>query len=327
MGNVVFIGSCVGTFFALDRQTGKVLWSYDIGQDGNQSSFHGNPLVVKDQIITGTDGGGIGHVYAFEMATGIVRWKYPIAKGMPNSIGMPTDIVRLGNSIFGVTFGDELISLNAENGKVNWTFASGYSAKKSMWPQSLALGTDRVFFGGIDGTVYALAAQSGQVIWKRDLGARVSASLTVSGDNLYVGTTNEYMFRLNTKTGQIISQMKLKTIPVGWPTLAGDNLLVYLNPNGGAGGAELLISLDPALKQIQWQQEASSNWSLTRPFIWHSTVLAGTEKGEVKAFRLSDGAIEWTTTLKGTIRSFGGDKKALFIGTLGGTVYAYEPAM
>ena len=143
MGEVVFIGSCVGTFFALDRQTGKVRWSYDIGQDGNQSSFHGNPLVVNDLILTGTDGSGIGHVYAFEMATGKVRWKYPITKGVPNSTGLPTDILRLGNNIFGVTFGDELISLNAQTGKVNWTFPSGYSAKKSMWPESPALGVDR----------------------------------------------------------------------------------------------------------------------------------------------------------------------------------------
>ena len=321
----MFIGSCVGTFFALDRQTGKLRWSYDIGQDGNQSSFHGSPLVVNDQIITGTDGGGIGHVYAFEIATGKVRWKYAITKGAPNSVGVPSDIVRLGHSIFGVTFGDELLSLNAETGKINWTFPSGYGSKKSMFPQSPALGGDSVFFGGMDGTVYALAAKSGEAIWKRDLGARVSTSVAVQGNALYVGTANGYIFRMNTKTGEITSQMKLETTPVGWPTLAGDSLLVYLNPNGGAGGADTLLSIDPALKQIRWHQQASSNWSLTRPFLWRSSVLAGNEKGEVKAFRLSDGAEEWSTKLKGTIRSFGSDKEVLFIGTLGGTVYAYQP--
>ena len=321
----MLIGSCVGTFFALDRQTGQVRWSYDIGQDGNQASFHGSPLVVNDHIITGTDGGGIGHIYDFQIATGKVRWKYPITKGARNSIGLPTDIVRIGSNIFGVTFGDELVSLNAERGKVNWVFASGNSESKFTWPQSPAVAGDRVFFGGINGTVYALAAQSGEVIWKRDMGSRVSTSLTVEGNALYVGTANGNIFRLNAKTGEITSQMKLETTPVGWLTLAGDSLLVYLNPNGGAGGAETLLSLDPALKQIRWQQQASSNWSLTRPFLWRSSVLAGSEKGEVKAFRLSDGAELWGVTLKGTIRSIGCDKEVLFIGTLGGMVYAYQP--
>lgn len=321
----MFIGSCVGTFFALDRKTGQLRWSYDIGQDGDQTSFHGNPIVVNDRIITGTDGSGVGHVYAFDITTGKVRWKHQIAKGVSNGFGLPGDIVRLGNNIYGVTFGDELVSLNAESGKVNWTFASGYTGKEFRWPQSPAVAADRVFFGGINGVVYALTAQSGQVIWKRDLGSGVSTNLTVLGSDVYCGTAGGYMFRLNARTGEITAQMKLETTPVGWPTATGDSLLVFLNRGGGAGGAQTLLSLDLALKQIRWQQGASSNWSVTRPFLWQGAVLAGNEDGEVKAFRLSDGAEQWATTFKGTIRSFGGHEDVLFIGTLGGMVYAYQP--
>lgn len=321
----MFIGSCAGTYFALDRQTGQVRWSYDIGQDGDQSQFHGNPLVVNDQIITGTDGSGIGHVYSFDVATGKVRWKYPITKGVPNGFGLPGDIVRLGDSVFGVTFGDELVSLNANSGKVNWTFASGYDGKAFRWPQSPAVALDMIFFGGIDGTVYALHNQSGRVIWKRDMGARVSTNLTINGNDLYAGTADGFIRRLNAKTGEITAEMKLETTPVGWPAVTGGSLLVFLNRGGGAGGAQSLLSIDRALKKIEWLQPASSSWSVTRPFLLHSTVLAGNEDGDVKAFRLSDGVEQWTVKLKGTIRSFGSDEKVLYIGTLSGTVTAYRP--
>ena len=41
-------------------------WSYDIHQDGNQSSFHGNPLITDQLVLIGTDkscaSGGIGHL-------------------------------------------------------------------------------------------------------------------------------------------------------------------------------------------------------------------------------------------------------------------------
>ena len=47
------------------------------------------------------------------------------------------------------------------------------------------------------------------------------------------------------------------------------------------------------------------------------------DEGEVKAFRLGDGAEQWTINLKGTIRSFGSDDKVLYIGTLAGMVTAY----
>ena len=321
----MFIGSCVGTFFALDRKTGKLRWSYDIKRDGDQTSFHGNPMVLADQIITGTDGSGIGHVYSFDVATGEVRWKYPITKGVPNGIGLPSDLVRLGDTVFGVTLGDELISLDAKRGTVNWTFASGFDGKVFRWSQSPAAAADRVFFGGINGTVYNLDARSGKVIWKRDLGARVSTNLAITGNDLLVGTADGSIRRLDSKTGEITAEMKLGTTPVGWPTVTGDSILLFLNQGGGAGAAQSLLSVDRALKKIQWRQQVSSGWSVTRPFLWRSTVLAGSEEGEVKAFRVSDGVEQWAIKLKATIRSFGGDDKVLYIGTLAGTVTAYEP--
>jgi outer membrane protein assembly factor BamB len=174
-------------------------------------------------------------------------------------------------------------------------------------------------------TVYALDAESGKVIWKRDLGARVSTNLTITGNDLYVGTADGFIRRLSGKTGEITAEMKLETTLVGWPTVTGDSLLLFLNRGGGAGGAQSLLSIDRALKKIGWRRQVSSSWSMTRPFLWRSTVLAGSEEGEVKAFRLSDGVEQWTINLKGTIRSFGSDEKVLYIGTLAGTVTAYQP--
>lgn len=74
MGDSLFIGSCKGSFYAINKSSGAVRWSYDIRNDGNQQSFHGDPLVAGDLILVGTDKScapdGIGHVYAFDRATG-----------------------------------------------------------------------------------------------------------------------------------------------------------------------------------------------------------------------------------------------------------------
>jgi len=43
----MFIGSCAGNFYAINKTTGQLLWSYDIRRDGNQQSFHGDPLVTN----------------------------------------------------------------------------------------------------------------------------------------------------------------------------------------------------------------------------------------------------------------------------------------
>ncbi|MFY9610217.1 MAG: PQQ-binding-like beta-propeller repeat protein [Blastocatellia bacterium] len=216
--------------------------------------------------------------------------------------------------------------MDVKSGKVNWTLASGYDGKAFRWSQSPAVAADMIFFGGINGTVYGLHNQSGQIIWKRDLGSRVSTNLTTAGNDLYVGTADGFIRRLYAKTGEITAEIKLETTPVGWPTVTGGSLLVFLNRGGGAGGAQSLLSIDRSLKKIEWRQPASSSWSVTRPFLWRSTVLAGNEEGEVRAFRLSDGVEQWTIKLKGTIRSFGSDDKVLYIGTLTGMVTAYQPS-
>ena len=54
-------------------------------------------------------------------------------------------------------------------------------------------------------------------------------------------------------------------------------------------------------------------------------MLVGNEEGEVKAYRLSDGAEQWKAKFKGTIRSFGSDREVLYIGTIAGMVTAFEP--
>jgi len=121
VGDLVVVGSCNGRIRALDKETGKVKWQYDITKDGDQRQFHGDPLITDELVVVGTDG-NIGHVYAFERYTGIVRWKYRVTER-----GVASDIVRLGDSVYAVTLGNELLSLDIKSGKARWTFHGGYS--------------------------------------------------------------------------------------------------------------------------------------------------------------------------------------------------------
>jgi outer membrane protein assembly factor BamB len=322
---MVFIGSCAGTFYAFDTETGQKRWSYDIHKDGDQTSFHGNSLGTDDSIIVGTDGQGIGHVYAFERATGKVLWKYSITRGVTGNYGATTDIVRSGANAYVATIGDELICLDIKTGSLKWSFQSGFARDKFSWSRRPAVIDNRIFFGGIDGVLYALEPSTGSVVWKRDFGSRISTHLTSLGDDLYLGTASGHFYRLNQKTGAVVADFILPVTPVGVPIIAGDALLVFLNSKGGDGGAEALACLDLSLTKIRWSQKDSGGWSMTRALVWRGDVLAGNEAGEVLAFRLDDGTRQWAHLFKGTIRSIGGSGETLYIGTLSGTIYAYRP--
>src|SRR5437016_14680750 len=82
---------------ALDKRSGQARWSYDVRKDGDQTEFHGDPLVAEDLIVIGTDG-NMGHVYAFYRSTGAVRGKYRV-----ESRGFAPAIVPAVNSIYAMT--------------------------------------------------------------------------------------------------------------------------------------------------------------------------------------------------------------------------------
>lgn len=193
-----------------------------------------------------------------------------------------------------------------------------------MWSRGPAVSGDRVFFGGITGMLYALDGKSGRETWKRDFGSRISTHLTTSGDDLYVGTANGHLYRVIQKSGEVKADFTVGVTPVGVPVIAQDSMFVYLNAHGGDGGAESLACLDASLTKVRWSQKATGGWSLTRPYLWRDCVLAGNEAGEVLAFRVNDGTKQAVHPFKGTIRSIGGTGDVLYIGTLNGTVYAYQ---
>jgi outer membrane protein assembly factor BamB len=298
-------------FRALDKETGRVKWEYDIRQDGAQRQFHGDPLVTNDLVLIGTDG-AMGHVYAFEKPTGRVRWKYKVEES-----GVASDVLQLGRSVYAVTLGDELLCLDLATGKPNWTFHSSSRSKDFHWTSTPAVTSERVYFGGLDGIIYALEAQSGKLVWKKELGGRVTTSLAVRGHDLYVGTAKRRIYRLDTDSGNVLSDLATEAEPHGHLTLAEDSLVVFL-------GDEVLASLDLSLKKVRWSAEASKEWTSARPYLWRDLVLAG-DRRELVAFRCSDGAREWSHKFPETIRGIGTSEQALYVGSLGGPVFAYVP--
>ena len=64
----------------------------------------------------------------------------------------------------------------------------------------------------------------------------------------------------------------------------------------------------------------------TGPVIWNDEVLTGTDKGDLLAYRASDGAPRWSGKVEGLVRGIGTGEGSLYISTLKGTVLAYRPA-
>jgi len=317
VGDVLFIGSCAGNFYAIDKTTGALQWSYDIKKDGWQTSFHGNPLVTDDLILIGTDRScdpkGIGHVYAFELQSGKVRWKY-------QTTSVPTEIIRVGENIFFGSFQDHWSAINLQTGKLVWDFSTGLSNEGCTFVKSPVAHEANVYLIGLDGIIYSLDAKSGRLVWKRKLPASPSTALLMKDKSLFVGTTDKHIYRLKSQTGEIEAETSTEAQPVGRLTWADNAIVSFLENKTERSGNIVSISSD--LSKINWTQKQSPEWASERPHVKDGLVLAGNCRGELAAFRLSDGARQWKVTLKGCIRSIGSSNGTFFVGAQEGTVYA-----
>lgn len=296
-------------FYAFDAATGAIRWSYDIRPDQN-TSFHGDPILTDDLVIFDADlPPPVGHVYAVQRATGKLRWKYKADDGVP------TDLVRLGSRVYAVTAADTLLAFDIGTGRIDWTFTPPGSDTGRADPQPPAVSRDRVLFGS-GNVVHALDPATGRVLWKRDVGGRVSTSLTVVRNDLYLGTSDGGFHRLDANSGVVKARLRISGVPYGTATLVQDSLLVVAKGK--------LLALDSSLSGVRWER-TGGDWN-RRPRLWRQSVLVGSSSGELVAFRLPDGEREWSHRFKGIITSIGSSDELLYVGTEEGTIYAFRPA-
>lgn len=317
MGDSLFIGSCKGSFYAINKSSGALHWSYDIRDDGNQQSFHGDPLIAGDLIVIGTDKNcapdGIGHVYAFDRATGKVRWKY-------RATSVPTDIVQLNSNLYFGSFQDEWFSIDLHTQRLNWSFRTGVANPNCDWVRDPVIDENRLLFTGLDGIIYSLDAGSGRLIWKRQLETRPSTDLALRDKTIYVGTNGQRVYRLSAETGAVISELSVDAKPDGKMVFSGDSLVMFAVAPERMG---YILSVDAKLAGVRWKRKSSPDWASERPHFWKDLVVAGNCRGELAAFRASDGEPQWNLNVKGCIRSIGSSGNMLFAGVQEGVVYAF----
>ena len=89
-------------------------------------------------------------------------------------------------------------------------------------------------------------------------------------------------------------------------------------------GEHRLACVDPSLGRARWTQPFPT-LSSARPYAWKGAALVGGDRGDLAAFRLSDGSPMWSGKLEGTVRGIGGFEDVLYVGTLKGSIHAWIP--
>jgi len=137
-----------GTAFALDADTGKVLWERRVGRlNASSPAFSRNRLYIVNLVP--------GHIVKLDAKTGKTLWKRPLpgrAESSPLVIGRTV--------YFGCENG-ELFALSTVNGNVRWSTQLGGAIKAAP-----AYRNGKLFVGDYGGKMNAVDAESGDLVWQ-----------------------------------------------------------------------------------------------------------------------------------------------------------------
>ncbi|MBM3458744.1 MAG: hypothetical protein FJX77_09460, partial [Armatimonadetes bacterium] len=148
-GGRVFVGTLSGNLHALDRRTGRTVWTAPLG----------GPILHSPSVSGGTvyaaTAGAQGAVTALDSGTGRARWRFPCRGGFAASPLVVGDRVYLGSR------SGEFFGLDAATGRQR-------SRLLTRGPIRCTAATDgkRVYFASDDMRAYAVDARTGAEVWR-----------------------------------------------------------------------------------------------------------------------------------------------------------------
>ncbi len=178
----ILIGSEDRRLHAVSAKSGRIQWAYYT--DGPVRS---TPSISEGHVFVGSDD---GYLHAVNLQTGRRAWR---AQG-----GAPVRS-RAAYSATRLFFGTEEGEVYAVDyaGEFRWRF----KAKRAVTGAPLLL-NGVLYFGSVDGMVYALEEGSGWAIWKFRTGKPVISSPVIVGNMLYIGSADHHVYAVDIRGGR-----------------------------------------------------------------------------------------------------------------------------
>ena len=299
-----------------------MIWRYDTFEEGPPAEFHGDFLLTEGLVIGGSDSPSSGFIYAFEDTSGRVRWKLPV----PGGVG--SRVHRHGDLVLAVSLRGAVLGVQLEDGSLRWRAEGPATEAQYLHAGDSALARGQLFVPWRPGLVDAFDADTGELLWRRELAARLTTSAALFGGELVVGTQAGELLRLDPASGELLGAFDPGDpggILYGNLVPAGDCLLVIeasgvnelLEPTGRSS----VSCVRPSASEIRWQHSSEQPWTTPSSLVWGGAVVVG-HTDSLQVLDLKDGTRSWEWQLDGTPRGVGALNELLYVGTRGGKLMA-----
>lgn len=309
-----------GALFALNGQTGDILWRYPVRNSiKNTIAIDGGKVYAQDAE---------GYLYAVDAATGKLVWEKKLnVNGLPALIeGLVAD-----NGIVYAGTGKGLCASNGATGETLWTNTGWGQGEGTTSTNSL---NRNILVSGVQwSALYANDATTGKLLWKaaKDGLRNRGASPAFHGDLLYL-ISDASVFILNATDGKIIVRKPMPfSVDVTSTPLLTDKEIIFGSARNG------LVALDRETLEPKWNfktedalvytspysRKASSTIE-TSPILAGNTVFVGASDGRIYGIDKETGKASWQyATGAPVFGSVAASGNALVTTDFAGNVYVF----
>lgn len=197
-GNNLIISNAHDGISSVDKSSGETKWSFYV-KNGVESA----PILFKDNLYFG---GNDGYFYSVKVKSGIENWKVSIKTEV---VSTPAFDAKDGRIYF-VSTGNSLYSLEAESGKIAWTYTrqdpSSYSIRGATTP---VIKDGLLFVGFSEGSFVAFNKSNGTISWEIQLNKNkkfkdIDATAVIDHDKIFVSGYDDKLYCLSLNNGEII---------------------------------------------------------------------------------------------------------------------------
>jgi len=271
-GKLYFVNNN-GYAYALDADTGKVLWERRIGAlNASSPAYYKHRLYIVNLVP--------GHIVKLDAKTGKVLWKRSLP-GRAESSPLVLDrtvyfgcedgelfalSTRNGHTRWATTLGGPVKSapayhdgvlfvgdyggymnaVDAKTGKLKWQTSSlgqGFGTSGEFY-STPAVAFGRVFAGNNDDRVYSFEEKTGALAWSHSTGGYVYSGPVVANTKhtpptVYIGSFDGNIYALDAKDGETRWERSAGGQVVGSLSAVGDIVYVAEFTNGSTNGYEM----------------------------------------------------------------------------------------
>ena len=268
-----------------------------------------------------------------------VLWEESVGNGSEDYFSRLKPVVAY-DTVYSASRAGDVIALDLETGDERWIAdLSDVDNERSFWDSRVSAmlaggpvaGLNKIFVGSENGKIYALDAQSGELVWQADIKGEIISAPAVDSGVVVVNAASGLMKAFNAENGEELWEIE-QDVPaltlrgISQPVIASGGVLI----GTGKGGVNVYL-LNKG--QRGWSTEIGEPTGSTElervidvdssPVIFGDKVYAVSSRGNLAAIELKSGRILWKRQYS-SYRQISVYRNTIFLTNLRGHVYAID---